>query len=205
MPSMKKNSVFVFFCFVMISCGSKTFNTSDEMVKYINDEQNGYKYSKIINNVKYELLYRPTDLLVQQELNDNYNSKQVRKVRDKYQKYMYFNLSISLNDKELLTNVASDKARFGEIVNELAFGMEGKINLFTQEKDTLKMSDFIYPRMYGMTNNTTLMVVYPRDKEALRGEALNFIIQDLGFYTGEVKFKINSRKIQNEPKLSFKI
>jgi hypothetical protein len=46
--------------------------------------------------------------------------------------------------------------------------------------------------------------LYPRDEKQLREETLNFTIQDLGTYTGEVKFKIETDKIRNEPRLNFK-
>ena len=89
------------------------------------------------------------------------------------------------------------------MVNQLAFGMDQKVHLFTQSKDTLEMADFIYPRMYGMSRATTIMFVFPRETEPLNEAYLNFTIEDLGLYTGEVKFKIDTKKIKNEPKLKF--
>jgi hypothetical protein len=44
--------------------------------------------------------------------------------------------------------------------------------------------------------------VYPRDKEFLKEEYLNFTIEDLGLYTGEVKFKVQIKPLENEPKLN---
>jgi hypothetical protein len=81
--------------------------------------------------------------------------------------------------------------------------MNEKVHLYTLSKDTLEMADFIYPRMYGMSRATTIMFVYPRDKAAMDQDYLNFTVEDLGLYTGEVKFKIMTEKIKNEPKLSF--
>ncbi len=82
--------------------------------------------------------------------------------------------------------------------------MRDKVHLFTQSKDTLEMADFIYPRMYGMGRSTTIMFVYPKDKQKLQEDYLNFTIEDLGLYTGEVKFKIETEKIKKEPQLAFK-
>ena len=48
------------------------------------------------------------------------------------------------------------------------------------------------------------MFVYPRDEKELQENYLNFTIEDLGLYTGEVKFKIETEKIKQEPQLSFK-
>ena len=43
--------------------------------------------------------------------------------------------------------------------------------------------------MYGMGGATTMLFIYPKDQKYLNDEYLNFTIEDLGIYTGEVKFK----------------
>ena len=199
-----KNSFFLLLLlFLIASCGNKTFDSAEELSNYIQDQDNNYCYKKTIEGVEYVLQYRPTDLLVGQELGSKQDHKQIEKLRNKYNKYMYFNLSMSLNNQELLSNVVQDKSKFGQMVNNLAFGMEEKVNLFTQKKDTVLMADYVYPRMYGMTNSTSIMIVYPRDANYLKDEYINFTVEDLGFLTGEVKFKINTEAILNEPQLRF--
>ena len=188
---------------MIISSCAKTFDTQEEMNNYIQDEDNGYNYKKNVLGVDYVLQYRPTDLLVKQELEDKTDPVQVENLRKKYSKYMYFNLSMSKNNQELLNGVARDKAKFGQMVNELAFGMEEKVHLYTPEKDTLAMADFIYPRMYGMSNATSIMIVYPRDSKYMTQDYLNFVIEDLGLDTGDIKFKLNTKALQKEPQLQF--
>lgn len=184
------------------SCG-KTFDTVEEMNDYIQDPDNGYNYTKTIVGVDYVLQYRPTDLLVKQELGEQVDENKIAKLRDKYNKYLYFNLSMSKNNQELLNGVAQDKAKFGQMVNDLAFGMEEKVHMYTPEKDTLKMADFIYPRMYGMSNATSIMIVYPRDNKFMNQDYLNFVIEDLGLDTGDIKFKLNVHALKKEPQLKF--
>jgi glucose dehydrogenase len=200
---MVKNSLLYLMLVLIVSSCTKTFDTLEEMNDYIQDEDNGYNYKKTIVGVDYVLQYRPTDLLVKQELGDNNDPTQVDKLRQKYNKYLYFNLSMSKNNQELLNGVARDKAKFGQMVNELAFGMEEKVHLFTPEKDTLTMADFIYPRMYGMSNATSIMIVYHRETKFMSQNYLNFVIQDLGLDTGDVKFKLNTKVLKNEPQLQF--
>ncbi len=198
-----RNSLLIFLLVLVCACKNKSFDTVEEMNRYIIDQDNEYYYKKSVEGVDYVIQYRPTDLLVKQELGDKRDTKQIDCLRKKYVKYMYFNLSMSLKGRELLSNVVGDKAKFGKMVNDLAFGMDEKVHLFTQKKDTLIMVDFIYPRMYGMTNNTTIMIVYPRDSKFTKEPYLNFTIEDLGLSTGEVKFKLNTKAILNEPQLRF--
>ncbi|AUP79684.1 hypothetical protein C1H87_13595 [Flavivirga eckloniae] len=186
---------------LFLSCNQKTFNNETALLDYIKDETNGYTQHKTINGVDYTLTYRPTDMLVKQELSDQTDKEQAKTLRNKYGKYIYFNLSMSMNNQELLSVAPKNQIEFGQMVNQLAFGMNEKVHLYTQSKDTLEMADFIYPRIYGMSRATTIMFVYPRNKIILNEPYLNFTIEDLGLYTGEVKFKVLTEKIQNEPRL----
>ncbi|WP_409446989.1 hypothetical protein [Mariniflexile rhizosphaerae] len=203
--SMKRRGISLLIMVVLFSsCNQKTFNNETAMLDYIKDETNGYTQHKTINGVDYTLMYRPTDALVNQELGDaSPSSAQIKELREKYNKYMYFNLSMSQNNQELLSTAPKNRNEFGAMVNELAFGMNKKVHVYTPSKDTLEMADFIYPRMYGMSRATTIMFVYPRDEKYLKEDYLNFTIQDLGLYTGEVKFKVPTNKLNNEPKLNF--
>lgn len=200
---IKRNSFFLLLLVIISSCGNKTFDTTEEIVAFVSDEDNEYSYQKEVNGVAYTLQYKPTDLLVQQELGDSISDKKVKELREKYSKYLYFNLSMSLNGQELLSNVVRDKQQFGQMVNDLAFNMDQKVHFYTPEKDTLAMADFVYPRMYGMTNATTILIVYPRDEQYLKEDYLNFTIEDLGLYTGEVKFKVATKPLKREPRLNF--
>ena len=89
------------------------------------------------------------------------------------------------------------------MVNQLVFGMHEKIHLLTQQNDTIELVDYVYPRMYGMSKTTSMMFVYPREKQKLDTKKLQFTIEDLGLQTGEVKFTIDTDKIINEPNLKF--
>ena len=200
---IRRNSIYLLLIILVSSCSNKTFDTTEEIFAYIGDEENGYCYKKEVNGVSYVLQYRPTDVMVQQELGDSKSKEELKALKEKYNKYMYFNLSMAMNGQELLSNVVKDKAQFGQMVNDLAFNMDQNVNLYTPSKDTLVMVDFIYPRMYGMTNSTTILIVYPRDVNYLKEEYLNFTIEDLGLNTGEVKFKVKTSPLQNEPQLSF--
>ncbi len=205
-----KTGIYLMLLLVLSGCNQKTFDNEAALLDYIKDEGNGYTQHKTVNGVDYTLTYRPTDLLVKQELGgvateqrslSGVEMSRRDELRNKYNKYMYFNLSMSINNQELLSAAPNNRNEFGAMVNQLAFGMNEKVHMFTQSKDTLEIADFIYPRMYGMSRETTIMFVYPRDKKALKEEYINFTIEDLGLYTGEVKFKILNKRIINEPKL----
>jgi len=192
-------STVLLFC----NCTSKTFADKDAMFQYLREADNGYLHEKQVNGYDFSLLYRPTDLLVAQELGKETSKEKITELRKKYQQYIYFTLSMSRGNQELLSTTPKNRQEFGAMVNELAFGMGKKVHVFTPKKDTLELLDYIYPRMYGMSKATTMLFVYPRDKKFLQEDYLNITIGDLGTYTGEVKFKVPTQKINNEPRLEF--
>ena len=199
-----KTGIYILLFFATVSCSQKTFESEEAMWIYLKDPSNGYLQQKTINSIHFSIVQRPTDLLVKQELGDGINTDEIKLLREKYSKYIYFMLSMSKNNQELLSTTPKNRNEFGAMVNQLAFGMEEKVHLYTQQKDTIALADFIYPRMYGMGNATTIMFVFPRNKEQLNGDYLNFTIEDINIYTGEVKFKIPIENFKKEPKLSFK-
>ena len=191
-------------CAVFFNCTSKTFKTKEKLWEYLKDTDNEYLQTKTVNGYEFSLLYKPTDLLVDQELNkDSLSQSRITSLRKKYKQYLYFTLSMSKGNKELLSTTPRNRQEFGAMVNELAFGMGDKVHVFTPKKDTLALLDYVYPRMYGMSRATTMLFVYPRDKKYLQEDYLNITIGDLGTYTGEVRFKIPTKLIKNEPSLAF--
>ncbi|WP_442845061.1 hypothetical protein [Leeuwenhoekiella sp. H156] len=186
------------------SCSTPTFNSSDELTEYITAEDSEYLVSKVVNGVDFSMLYRPTDLLVFQELSTGYTQEEVDSLRSKYGSYLYFNLSMSKNNQELLNGLAADRNRFGAMVNTLAFGMGDKLNLITATRDTVALADYVYPRMYGMSRSTTMMLVYPKEEvERAEGDYFTLTLQDLGFGTGEVSFKFPKSVFTDQPGIEF--
>ena len=86
---------------LLIGCDNKTFSDEQELWQYVKDETNGYIQHKKVNDIDFTLLYKPTDLLVHQELGDSKDAKKISVLREKYKAFMYFNLSMSKKNKEM--------------------------------------------------------------------------------------------------------
>lgn len=185
----------------LISCNKKQFDNDVELLAFINNESNGYFQNKLINGINFELLYRPTDLLVNQELN---NQKDINKLREKYKRFIFFNLSISTNDKEILTAFPKNRMEYSALVDQLTFKMDRNIVMLNQHKDTIPLIDVVNPRLYGMGKKNTLLLIFNRADSKLIDENLNLFIKDFGFNVGDIRFKIPIEKIKNEPTISFK-
>lgn len=187
---------------LLVGCGSTSFESKEDLWVYLLEDEHGFHQKKEVNTLTYELTYKPTDLLVAQELNEAYTSNEVETLREKYGDYLYFNLSISSNGKELLSQ-SPNRESFGEMVNQLSFGMADKLNLITEKRDTIPLQDYAYPRLYGMGNSTDLLLVYEYDPKMENQEFIRLTIKDLGFGTGEVAFKIPTKSFKEQPQLKF--
>lgn len=188
---------------MVLACTPSSFNSKQELLTYLRNVDNGYHFKKSINRIDYSLTYRPTDLMVYQFMDEKTEPASVEKLRKKYSKYLYFNLSMSSNGKELLSQNFGSRAEFGAKVSQLTFGMSEKITLTSQYRDTLPLLDYVYPRMYGMGRSTNLLLVYKKEYEAMQQDHLFLTVKDLGYGTGEVTFKIDTKKLKNQPQLKF--
>jgi hypothetical protein len=191
---------------ILWSCNSKEFNNEEELLRFIKDKENGYTQHKITREVDFELMYRPTDLFAKREIESlqSESGLSIDSIRNKYNSYIYFNLSISKRNKELLSVVPKNSSEFSVLSNKLSFGMGESIFLITAAKDTLEMVDYLYPKMYGVSQSTSMLFVFDRDESKLKNQKLNFIIKDLGLDTGEVNFKVENNILNKEPRLVFK-
>jgi hypothetical protein len=172
---------------------------------YISDSDHGLLQEKTINGVTIKAIYRPQDFLVKQEIDAGLakTDSSIAKLREEYHKQIYFLISLSKNNQEVLNSFAGDRESFSEMINRLAFGIGENITLTTSESDTLEMVDFVYPRMYGMSNSTDILLAF-KNKEIKNAEYLKLTLDDLGLQTGNVAFKFKIKDITRTPNLKLR-
>lgn len=180
--------------------------SEEELKKYILDPENGLIKEKTSGSQKITLQYRPADLVVVQELRskENYTCEDVQVLRENHSKYVYFILTMSDNNSEIITRNIGDRNLFSQSVNRLSFGLQEEIRMITSAKDTVPLADFIYPRMYGTSGNTQLMLVFLSEK-IKNSEWVDIEIGDLGLGLGMNKFRFESDKLKGVPELSFNL
>lgn len=184
------------------SCGPKSFE-QEEFIEYVTDVENGYKQEKQYGNVKYSLQYRPTDWLVSQSLINTDNQLEIDSLRKHYGNYLYFTLNTSRNGRSLLGDMSEGRDGFSKRVSQLSFGMQNHIFLLTNKKDTLTIADYHSPRFFGMSNSSSTIFVFKKDKLTDNVDWLKFKINDMNLGTGNVSFKIDKEKIDRQPEIKF--
>lgn len=185
------------------SCNKKSFDDEEEMLIYLKNPDNGYYQYKNINGITLSIMYRPTDLLVSQEIEESINSTLIDSLKIKWRKYLYFNLSFSIKGKDITTVIPRNKNEYSELIGRLGFDMDRNVFLLTSRKDTISVLSYQYPRMFGLSNATTMIFAFPRTDKIKSSKTVDFIIKDFGLNTGEIKFQFSTFKLNEEPRIKF--
>lgn len=168
---------------------------------YILDEDNGLIQSKTVGDYRIELIYRPTDLIVSQELQgETMDTIRVQELRRKYANYLYFLLKVSKGGREVL-NLENDQQEYSKLLLTMAFNMPEYVSI-VQGRDTTALKDFMLDRTYGMSNSTNLLLVFECKDQTLK-EDIQIILSEFGLGIGSIKFQFNSAQIKKAPRLWF--
>lgn len=198
-----KNTIFLFLLLVLCvsSCKQQEFTNRDQLYNFISKESNGYLVAKQLGGVKVELMYKPTDLIVLENLPEKFNKGMVENYRKQFTDNLYFLLRVSVNNNDLLKQLPRDNNDFANWTNKLTFGMGQEVNLQNEKGEEFALKDYVYPRMYGSSRANTMMFIFSKTSDLT--DDIIFTLNEFGLGTGELNFRISSNKIINQPKLEF--
>ncbi len=198
-----KNIISLFFILILCfsSCKNQEFSSRDQLYNYISKEDNGYLVVKQLGEVNVELMCKPTDLVVWENLPENFTKGMVENYRTQFEDNLYFLLRISVNNNDLLKQLPRDNNDFANWTNKLTFGMGQEVSLQNEKGEEFALKDYVYPRMYGSSRANTMMFIFSKTSDFT--DDMIFTLNEFGLGTGELNFRISSDKIINQPKLEF--
>lgn len=193
--------VFALF-FTLLGCHRAV--REERLIEYIKDPDHGLIQEKAVNDVQIRVYYRPSDLLVSQELRarGEVSDSLIRKYRGEYGSNLYFAVSMMKNGGEVLSSYAGNQQEYGSMVQQLAFGLDQKVLLTSSAGDTLHLLNYVFPRTYGYAPTTDLLFVFEK-KNLDSSEWISLKLEDFGLSTGDLRFKFYTRDLQRVPSLKF--
>lgn len=200
-PTLSWISCF-FLIFQVVSCNQNEFRDKQSLTKFLHKEENGLVVKKKVNECDLTLLAKPTDLIVLQELGDSYSEEDVQRLREKYDPYLFFILSISCNNKELLDESALRNGTFSKILNTLSFDM-GERAFISTGKDSIFPVEALFSRSYGMSPSSDILFAFSRNELIKENESIRFVLSDLDQGFGELSFRIKTKVIKDQPSIKF--
>lgn len=186
------------FISLLYSCDGPDYLSEEELSQYILDEDHGLSASVNTNNVSIKATYRPTDLLVAQELRnfENPPAEAIVSAREKYKNYYYFIVSLSNSGKDVLS---PSSPGFSELLQTISFRMGEVVNL-TTESDTIPVSDFVYNRTFGMSSSTDILFVFEKSK-IKNSDWVRINIDEFGLGIGRQSIQLSRAKLDSAPKI----
>lgn len=181
-------------------CSCNKIVDKKSLTMYLDDPDNGLRKEVQVGDYTIRLTYRPTELIMEQNLREEQDLKKKEEKKKQFETYYYFILNMSLGDKDLLYKGSESKEQFSVSLNKLNFGLSDYVYALTDKKDTLLLSDYYVPNLYGMGGSTQIMLAFPRSNNRTFKE-LEIRLKELGFGTGEQRFIFQKKDLDNIPEL----
>jgi len=170
----------------------------EKFKEYASDPENGFVQVATLGTTKVELAYRPSALLALQELEGTDSIAQAAwdAAFMRYNAYLYFNLSLSDNGKEILYS-PRNYANYSELLKTLSFRVGEFVSAKANDKE-IALMDFYFQPTFGMGSSNTILLVFDK-KELGEAEELEINIKDFGVGTGDQSFIYNTSELENIP------
>lgn len=195
-------SYYFFFFGSLLTLGGCTKQpvSEAEMVKYIMDDSNGLIQRVKKDDIVLELIYRPTDLLVAQEVSDTtIKQDELDSLRSRFSNYSYFVLKLSREGQEATNQLATDLSHYTRAIDYLSFQIGQDIDLvFGNER--IDTEDFMHTRSFGGAKANTVMLAFKIRPEELQDFAIEY--DDSLFGTGLTRFNFKVSDIESLPPIT---
>jgi hypothetical protein len=179
------------------------FVTEQSLLQYMQDPGNGLCKATKQGGVEISAIYRPTDLLVAQELGVKaFSGEELSQYRSKYSTYAYFTLSFSKDNRDALYGTATSYGDFSENLQKLSFRLREYLQMTTSAQDTVHMADYHFSRMHGMGGSTQVLVAFDR-QDIVDKEWVQLNLAELGFGAGRVNLRFTTRDLLSAPSIDF--
>lgn len=179
-----------------IVCCKPTKVEADELVGYIKKGENGLIQTTEQQGYKLSVYYKPTDLIISQQLN-NREKKEIDSLKRALEPYQYFIFSVLKQGEDLETGWAKQRVSFADKLSYLNLGFSTEIKLVV-DQETVELQDYLYLRSYG-SNASDFLLVFKNTKKKdleirINGHALGF---------GAASFSFKQTDIDKVPQLIF--
>ena len=158
------------YCALVYSCDSPTQLSEANLIEFVNESS---ELTKTISSGDYKIQvsFKPTDLLVAQELRSMTNRKtiEIKEARNKYSGHYYFIVSLSNKGKEVLNASTLGNTAHSELLSTISFKMSEVVSLLTSSGDTVYVADYVHQRTFGTATSTDILFVFDKSNSIRLG------------------------------------
>jgi hypothetical protein len=192
----------VLLLLTIISC-SKTPETihellPSELVRYVDDPENGLTQVKIIGEYKYELKFCPADYMIANEFRtDHLDDKLYQKRKKDFENLNYYRLRISLSESnsDVMYSNLQEPSDYFSRDSYLAFEFKNQIK--TISNDTLPCELYHFVNSHSVTPYADIIMAFAKSEN----ESPMVLINDVVFGSGILKFYFDKENIEKIPSI----
>lgn len=171
---------------------------------YLANPAHGLIHAVETNGTTVTCSYRPTDLLVQQDLAHMPVAAPITRdsVARAYAGKTYCSLTLSRNGQELESQFVNDPPTYQQVLTYLNTGLAADVFLVTTPHDSVAAAASMYVRQYGTTGQSTVLLVFDTHRlTPQHGFHLTLRGQRLGL--GTLRFPFAAADLATLPPLQF--
>lgn len=183
-----------------LACTGKRAVSEQELREYIIDPEKGLRKQKQKNGIDMEVIYRPAELIIAQQLSGIADSEERRRVTKSFDTLSYFVIKLSRDGEEVESRYVNDTDKFVRVINYLSSEVARNIYLINSG-DTIPAIDGVYSRMFGVSTATSVMVVFDSDLRSRQG-MVRFCLDDTELGLGASDFDFALSDIKKAPTLN---
>jgi hypothetical protein len=173
--------------------------TESELKQYVADTTNGLQKSIQKNGYGIEVTYRPTELVLAQQLDGIEDASERQTIMKQMDTLSYFVLKVSRNAQEIENYLSGNHDELAKVVSYLSSGF-GNDLMLEIEQDKVHPLDVVYVRTYGTTSGTSFLVVFRKPDLDSTGK-LTFVLNDEVIGIGSVAFNFETKDLKRIPNL----
>jgi len=187
------------------SCESKlNFSDEDHLRAFLVEEDNGLIKTRQHMGYRFEVSYVPPDMLVNLDVKSLHNKNpDIDSLRKKYSRHYYFQLSMTRNGDAIDRNLQGGISQYRVLKNKLIYGLYDQIFMSTKNSDSIGITDYIYPRLYGLNHSTNILFFFNKEEVLADDKILVVNLKDVGINNRKLKFQFNLEKIQRNMEIDF--
>lgn len=172
-----------------------------EYMSYVENEENGLKVKKEVEDMEYTLQLKPTDYVTLFELKSKAKDEKLfNETKKEFEGLQYYTLRIQSKKFSNLLNFDGQRDD-GSKLDYLAFKMQDDLKL-VDGTDTLSCMIYHFERTYNITPYCDFLIAFEKSKgKGITDKTL--IFDEKLFNSGIIKFKIRKEDIENIPSLIF--
>lgn len=183
-----------------MGCGGNL--SPKEYISWAHDEAHGLRKSKTLNNIRFEVQYKPAEYIIAMESKGKSIQKsQYDKRKKELEGMEYFDFRIYPPEgyASIVLYGLSHPSESQSRLNYFSFGMQQDLSLeFESGRNSCKLYHF--ERASDMAPHRTFVLGFPRNPDS--APDLTFVYNGQEFNTGPVKLKFEQKDLSNLPQIA---